>query len=183
MKKINVLTIAFAALALSACSSLKEAATVKIGVPNFNIEFPANLGVTRSGEGITRVGTPFSGSYVLSINESQFSELKNYKNLIAGVTIQDVTITITKPGGGTGTATGVILSATGVSPNFTLNTYTLGQEIQGNANLLNFAKGVILQLKNSDSITISISGETDVATGPLTVTIAVKGVQVLVETI
>ena len=178
MKKINVLMIAFIALALSAC---KDAATVKITVPDFTIDIPATVGPTRSGEGITRAGAPFSGSYVLSINDPQFSNLKNYKNLMSGVNIQDVTIKISRTGTN-GTATNVTLSATGVSPNFTLPSYTLGQEIQGNATLINFVKGVILQLKN-DNVTISITGETDVAAGPLTVTIAVKGVQVLVETI
>jgi len=183
MKKINVLMIALATLALSACSSLKDAAIVKVDVADFNINITADVGPTRSGEGITRTGNPFGGSYVLSINSSQFSNLRPYRNLMSGITIEDVAITITKSGGGSGTATNIILSATGVSPNFTLASYTLGQKIQGNAALLNFIKSTILQLKTNDNVTVSIAGETNVTSGSLDVVIEVKGIKVLVETI
>ena len=183
MKKINVLMIALAALTLSACSAIEDAATVKVNVPDFNINITADVeAATRSGDGMyTGTMTPFSGSYEVSIEEQQFGDLKKYKNLMTGVTISSVTITISQPGTTGGIAANIRLSATNVT-DFTLANYNLGDVYQGDANLINFLKNAILQLKN-DKVTVSISGETNVASGPLDVVIAVKGIQVLAKTI
>jgi len=182
MKKFNVLMIALAAFALGACSLIEDAATVKVDISDFTIDIPANVeGISRAG-GLTRADglNPFSGSYTLSISESQFGDLNKYKNVITDVKIDAVTVTITQSGLTDGIAQNVKLEATGVN-DFIIASYTFGQAYT-NPGLITFVKNTILQLKN-DSVTIHISGVTNANSGPLTVTISVEGVQLWAKTI
>jgi hypothetical protein len=189
MKKINVLMIAMAILVLSACNALEDAATVKVDVPDFTIEIPTNVTLPTNASGITRADSEqiqFSGSYTLSITESQFNDLRKYKNLITDIKIEDVTITIQQDGL-SGTAQNIMLKATNVVPDFNIPTYTFGQTYRNNPALPNFIKSTIFELKN-DSVTITFSGKTSVdfdAIGDVApvITIEVKGIQVWAKTI
>ena len=181
--------IAMAILVLSACNALEDAATVKVDVPDFTIEIPTNVTLPTNASGITRADSEqiqFSGSYTLSINDSQFNDLRKYKNLITDIKIEDVTIAIQQDGL-SGTAQNIILKATNVAPDFNIPTYTFGQTYRNNPALPNFIKSTIFELKN-DSVTITFSGETSVdfdAIGNVApvITIEVKGIQVWAKTI
>ena len=176
MKKVYFLMIALGALALSACSAIEDAATIKVPVPDFAINLSAPVSAA------TRAATNFSGSQILSINDPQFSAIKDYIDVITDIIINQVTVTITNSGSsGTG-ASNITLSATGVTPNVTIANYTFGTPYSGDAALKTFLKNVILQLKNG--VTVSISGTTDVPSGEtLSVSIALSGVEVWAKTI
>ena len=181
MKRVYFLMIALAAFALSACSAIEDAATIKVDIPDFAITLPATV---TGPVGITRVDPyNFSGSYTLNINQDAFSDIQPYISLITGITISEVTVTITKVSGTGGTASNITLSATGVTPNVTMSNFTFGTAVPGNAALKTFLQNTIMRLKNGD-VTVSIVGTTDVAPGTeLRISIELSGVEVTAKTI
>jgi hypothetical protein len=188
MRKINVLTYALAVLALSACNVIEDIATIKIDVPDFTIDIPAIVAPPEpepdDEEGSTQTEnelTSFSGSYTLSITELQFDELYDYKNLITDIKIERDTLTITQDDLAAGIFKNISLKATDVNVNDCyISGYTFGKPYSSSG-LTNFLKSTMFWLRN-DSVTISISGETNAPPGPLTVTITVEGMQVWVKT-
>ncbi len=179
MKNIKIIIAALGLIALGACNAIEDATTIKVDVPNFELNIPAAMGIPTSAAPSATAFNFFSGSYTLSINDPAFNELRRYKKLISDVKITDVSVTISNASGTH--AQNLLLKAEGVGQ-FTLANYTFGTPYTGSEELKTFLKNIIFALKN-DTVIVKASGETDATSGAIDIVIAVEGVQVWAKTL
>ena len=170
MKRINYLSLAILAISLFAFSACEEeAGTIAVPIDDFTVdvatiiesnELPIESNASLRSDDEVSAFKPFSGSATIDINDVDFMKLLEYQSHITGVNIGAASITLTVK---EATVKNVVISASGVEPNFTIESYTFGEEFPfSSEKLLEYVNKVFKQFILSGKLTISISGETDV---------------------
>jgi len=108
----------------------------------------------------------FSASQTIYLNQIEgfTEEVLKHQSKIDDITVGTATITITAIEDETGTVVkDFLLQATGVSPNISIPQYDLGTAYTGNVQP--FATALLLKLFQASSVTVNVSGKTDITSG------------------
>ena len=164
MKSINYISLMALAICLftfGACSEIEKASIVTVSVPDFTVEIPAVIESPSTSNALMRADDgfrTFSGSAPIDISSANFADLEKYRDMITSIAIGTASVEITAA---TGTmAKDIVISATGVTPNFSISSYEFGTEYS--TGLVTYATKIFNQFVKTGNITISISGKTDV---------------------
>jgi hypothetical protein len=150
-----------------ACDAIEKATTVEIPIDlSFNIPFSldskSDVRALRSGneESLTH----FSGVSTISLDSPQFAKLKEYKDFPITLLISNVKIKITvKDGSGTTVKDFESLAKidTTLLASYTKAEADLGIEFSDPA-LTNYLKTIITSVQTGKTVTVSVSGNTDI---------------------
>jgi len=181
MRRINyfrLVVLAIGLFAFGACSQIEKASTVSVSVPDFTVDIPVTISELRAAGDFK----DFSGSSTISIDDPKFSDLAKYKNMITSVKVGTATVTMTASTGTT--VQNIAFSATGVSPDFTIGSYTIGTEYS-TPEFVSYTNNVFNQFIKAGNINVSISGQTDIDenTGQIIVSIHFGNIKVRAQLI
>ena len=181
MKKINyfrLMVLAIGLFAFGACSQIEKASTVTVSVPDFTVNIPITPSSLRAAGDFKDV----SGSATISMNDANFTELAKYKNMITSVKIGTTTVTMNAATGTT--VKNITVSASGISPDFIISSYTFGTEYS-TPEFVSYTNKVFNQFIKAESMNISVSGQTDIDenTGQVIVSIHFGNIQVKAQLI
>ena len=173
--------------ALCSCEAVKDKLTANVDVGSFTIELD-DIVVGDDGESksaIVRLAeevvlSPFSGQQVIRMDMLHLSvNIEEYLTRIEEVIIGSASITVTSTDENGTVVKNFLIKATDI-PNFSVAHYELNTSYSEGVN--EFAVKLLTKLFNGNSVTIAISGETDVVVGEkLKTTIALSDVVIKVK--
>jgi len=182
MKRTNYFCFVVLAMSLSifsSCKQIDKATTISVSVPDFTVDIPATLSSVNSSSALRAAGDfrDFSGSATIDLSDPNFAELAKYKDMITSVNVGTAVVTMTAS---TGTAAkNVVTSASGVTPDYTISSYTFGDQFSM-PDFVTYTNKVFNQLIKAGSLNVSISGQTDIddTTGQVIVSIHFGNIEV-----
>jgi len=171
--------LALGMFVLGACKQIDKASTISVSVPDFTVDIPVTVSSVNASSALRADGDfrDFSGSAIIDVNDPNFAELAKYRDMITSVSVGTASVTMNSSSGST--AKNITLSATGVTPDFTISSYTLGTDYSL-PELVTYADKVFNQVVKAGSLTVSASGQTDIdaAADQVTLSIHFGGIQV-----
>jgi len=180
MKRKNYICL-FLALGLiffGSCKQIEKASTITVSVPDFTVNIPVTVSALRAAGDFKN----FSGSATIDISDPKFADLAKYKDMITSVKVGLATMTMTASTGTT--VQSATVSATGITPDFTIGSYTIGTEYSS-PELVSYSNKVFNQFIKAGNINVSVSGQTDIdeTTGQMTVSLHFGNIQVKAQLI
>jgi len=168
IKSLFFLTVATSLLICSSCDKIEEATTIKVPVPDFTIDIPAIVTPTNlqaSGLRSTLELNHFSGTATLDMTDSNFADLKKNLDFLTSISIGIVNVQVSSS---TGTVVENLTLSSEVG-SFTIAKYTFGGDYYSSAELAAYATDLFNKFIEKGQVTVSVSGDTDVEGGELTV--------------
>ena len=183
MKKLFFLSGLIAILFLSTgCDKIKELTSTDVNISKVEFKFD-EIEIGKS-ESTLRAETPneFELSHVFSTRDLDSSLLEYSASYFKKATCKSVSINVYSPTGKSGNISDlkVATNVSSISP-YLIGSYTLGATYTDN-NLKPFAEKVLFQILTQSSVTVEITGETDLPKGEkLAATITIDGVVITVQ--
>ena len=187
MKKKNYFCLMVLTLGLftfGACSQIEKASTISVSVPDFTVDIPTTISSLNAASALRAAGDlkDFSGSATIDMSDPKFADLEKYKSMITSVNVGTVTVTMTASTGTT--VQNVAVSATDITPDFNISSYSIGTEYSS-SEFVTYSNKVFNQFVKAGNINVSISGQTDIdeTAGQMIVSIHFGNIQVKAQLI
>ena len=172
MKKNLISVLVCAMVSLSGCDKLNDATSHDFTVNNISFAFTATAHddvATLSGEAsvTTRAAAmrTFTVTRTVDISEIGSSDVDKYANKINKALVNAAKVSVATVPSGSYAVVDLTISATGVPGSLVIPAYTIGDAFTAPSGMSVYMAAFIMQLINAETITVTVSGQTDAPAG------------------
>ena len=169
MKKFLIIA-AIAGAALAGCDAIKEAVSTEFTANNVMFDFAVvvNEVAIENGEMSlmsSGIMNSFSETRTVNISEIGSAEVAEYASKISKVVVNSSLLEVTTNPPGNYTVENLTISTASVSGSLVIPSYTVGTTFTPPSNMNIYMAAFILKLINSNSLTVTVTGQTDAPAG------------------